>query len=182
MKHRFIIEPHVDDAYLSLHQHIVDWVLMGDEVTIASVFSGTRNRTQDAIEYTTALGIHWVGYGYDEAVSLIEPFKQPFVFHSYDGLPRTSYLLYAPCGIEHPVHTRVNNWILADFHYLDIPYAYKDRNRQLRRQLLSGHIISTKRARTSKGHYWKCFPDQLSFFGRNSPSTYLDNPEVVLLA
>ena len=180
MRRHYVVEPHVDDAYLSLHQHITDWIRWGEEVTIASIFSGTRDRAQEAIAYATAVGARWVGYGFDERISKSAPFRQPFHFRSPAGRGREEHLVYTPAGIEHPVHLEVHKWISADFHYLDIPYAYKDRNRHFYNQLISRRV-SRKRADMSKGGYWQCFPDQMGFFGRNPPCTYLDKFEVILL-
>jgi len=73
----------------------------------------------------------------DERISKSAPFRQPFHFRNPAGRGREEYLVYTPAGIEHPVHLAVYKWISADFRYLDIPYAYKDRNRQFYNQLIS---------------------------------------------
>jgi hypothetical protein len=64
----------------------------GEEVTIASIFSGTRDRAQDAIAYATAVGARWVGYGFDERISKSAPFRQPFHFRNPRGRGREEYL------------------------------------------------------------------------------------------
>jgi hypothetical protein len=182
MVRRYIVEPHVDDAYLSLHAHITRWVAGGDEVVIASVFSGTRSRINDAKAYTAEVGAKHVAYGFDENRSKTEPFEKPFTFLSPNGRPRADYLLYVPAGTEHPVHVATRRWISPDFIYFDIPYIYKDRNRRELHALSSNTKISSicPDSLTFKEWFWRCFPDQLGFFGRVSPSTYIRKRETII--
>ena len=54
--HRVVLEPHSDDAFLSLHNTIRNWLKIGDSVTIITVLSGTRKRADDAAKYANAVG------------------------------------------------------------------------------------------------------------------------------
>jgi hypothetical protein len=186
-----VIEPHADDAYLSLHQHMVDWIKEGKKVVIATVFSGTRKRAKDAAAYAAAIGAEWAGFELTEGLEVSPLDSVEF------GLPGHLGMLYglgdvtivSPLGIQHPEHKAVRAWIRAgnpegsEFCYVEIPYYLKLKNQVEVNFLLQNLImVSLRKPKHYKADekYWKCFKDQAKFFHFNPPEGYKDIPEMIV--
>lgn len=189
-----VVEPHADDAYLSMHQHMVDWIKAGDKVVVLTVFSGTRKRAKDGAAYAEAIGAQWEGLGFVEG-SETDPFAGK-VFDPKPGLlgmlhPDDAVIVVAPIGIQHPEHKAVNAWIRDGLYgsqhcllfYADIPYYSKLKNQEDANNMLLGKKInSIKKPKHYKADekYWKCFKDQAKFFHFNPPETFKDIVEIVV--
>lgn len=190
-----VVEPHGDDAYLSCHQHIVDWIKESHTVIILTVLSGTRKRARDSQDYANAVGAQWIGLGYDEFAET----KDDYLKTIFDPLPGTLGLIYEPqnasviipLGIQNPDHKAVHEWIKRTFthshsdlyFYAEIPYYTKLKNGEEVNQLMFGkRIASIKKPKHYKADekYWKCFKDQAKFFHFNPPESYKDIPELLL--
>lgn len=187
-----IIEPHGDDAYLSCHQHIADWVKEGKTVVILTVLSGTRKRARDSKEYAEAVGAQWVGLGFDELADT----KDDYLKTVFDPLPGALGLIYEPTdvslviplGIQNPDHKAVTSWIQASYHedivfYSEIPYYTKHKNEdEVNLMMNDKRIVSIKKPKFTKAadKFWKCFKDQAKFFHFNPPESYKDVPELLL--
>lgn len=198
MKPVVVVEPHADDAYLSVHQHMVDWIKEGRKVIIATVFSGTRKRAKDAQAYAEAIGAEWNGWGFAEGGE-----NSPLDAHQFDGLPGTLGMLYGvrdcswvlPLGIQHSEHKAVRKWVetgLYNFevnccerwtYYVEIPYYTKLKNQEEVNQLmLNREFVSLKKPKHYKADekYWKCFKDQSKFFHFNPAEGTKDIPEIIV--
>lgn len=187
-----VVEPHGDDAYLSCHQHILDWVKDGKTVIILSILSGTRKRSRDCKMYADAVGAQWLGLGFDELADT----KNDYIKEHFNPLPGALDLLYelrdvlvvAPLGIQNEDHQRVSEWIRATYagdlvYYCEIPYYTKHKNEAEVNTLMFGKkIFSIKKPKFRKADekYWKCFKDQAKFFHFNPPDSYKDVPELLL--
>lgn len=187
-----IIEPHADDAYLSCHQHIVDWIEEGHLVFIQTILSGTRKRAMDAKKYADAVGAGWVGLGFDE----LSENKDDYLKTTFNSLPGHIGLLYEPIdvslviplGIQNPDHKAVTAWIKQSyqqdiFYYAEIPYYMKSKNQdEVNILFFNKKINSIKKPKYMKAgeKYWKCFKDQSKFFWMNPPESYKDIPEIIL--
>lgn len=189
-----VVEPHADDAYLSMHQHMVDWIKEGKKVVILTVFSGTRKRARDGAAYAEVIGAQWEGLGFVEGGD-----TDPFAGKMFEPLPGMLGMLYqdrpvsiiAPIGIQHPEHKAVSEWILrspkvdtdALYFYAEIPYYSKLKNQQDANEMLQGRSIeSIKKPKHYKADekYWKCFKDQAKFFHFNPPEGYKDIVEIIV--
>lgn len=191
-----VVEPHADDAYLSLHQHMVDWIKEGKKVIILTVFSGTRKRAKDAQAYADAIGAAWHGFGLVEGGE-----GDPFEGVTFDPLPGMLGMLYeprsvtviGPAGIQHPEHKAVRQWVYRCYKhkfayceeksYVEIPYYTKLKNQEEVNDLICGsEIVSLKKPRHYKADekYWKCFKDQSKFFHFNPAEGYKDIPEIII--
>jgi LmbE family N-acetylglucosaminyl deacetylase len=53
------VEPHADDAFLSAHGHILQWVKQGHSVTIVTM-SGKPRRMAEAKRYADNVGAQWL--------------------------------------------------------------------------------------------------------------------------
>lgn len=198
MKPIVIIEPHADDAYLSLHQHMVDWIKDKRKVIILTVFSGTRKRARDAQAYAEAIGAEWEGFAFSE-----EYVTSPLDEYPFAGLPGMLGSLYGaldvswvlPLGIQHQEHKAVREWVEQGLnaqeancrecwsYYVEIPYYTKQKNQdEVNQLLLKKEFVSMKRPRHYKvdEKYWKCFKDQSKFFFYNPAEGMKDIVEMIV--
>jgi len=198
MKPVVVIEPHADDAYLSMHQHMVDWIKEGRKVIILTVFSGTRKRARDSQTYAEQIGAEWAGLGLSEGSEV-----SPLDGTTFTGLPEMLGMLYGaldvswvlPLGIQHPEHKAVRAWIEQGLYakdanccerwayYVEIPYYTKLKNQAEVNELLNlKQIVSLKKPKHYKADekYWKCFKDQAKFFHFNPAEGYKDIPEMLV--
>jgi hypothetical protein len=191
-----VVEPHADDAYLSCHQHIADWKKQEKVVQITTIFSGTRKRGRDGSDYASAMGVEWMGLGYDEFAE--EQARNAYVHLPFDPTWGSLQMLYSPSdvlvvgpvGIQNPDHKAVAEWLKGDStheyalaSYVEIPYYTKHKNEEEVNQLLTGSTIaSIKKPKYTKADdkYWKCFKDQAKFFHFNPPESYKDIPEILV--
>jgi hypothetical protein len=161
-----IVEPHADDAFLSLGGHLERWQKAGVAATIVTVFSATRKRGAEALAYANAVGASWVGLGLD---------------HGQEGLDELLELppgnLVLPLGLTHPEHvwTRVwfeEAWLRAGtrsvFYYLDQPYAIAAKNSDLVTARLAGmEVVSYLKPHARKYRHIPLFKDQAKFYHFN---------------
>lgn len=166
----WVIEPHADDAYLSLGWHLVAWARTVP-VTIVTVYSATRHRRADALRYADHVGADWVGLGRTEGGS-IDTEAAPFTAHDFEGLgDRPGETTVWPLGLRHGEHVAVAaarpRGALA---YLDQPYATVGRNADAVQAALAGRqVVSYCHPPARK---WKAnvlFKDQRLYFHRHGP-------------
>jgi hypothetical protein len=180
MPHHVVIEPHADDAFLSLGGHIKNWVKAGEEVTIVTVYSGTRKRAADAEAYARSVRAGWVGLGYVEAGSTAS--AAPLG----DGLrlPKADRY-YSPLGIKHHEHYLVTDFARMEaknlLYYLDQPYALTQSNGEEVNFKMRGRFIqSYLRPHASKWNAIPLFKDQAKFFHFNPAEKLKACEEMVL--
>lgn len=178
-----VVEPHADDAFLSVGGLMELWIETGMPVTILTVYSGTRKRAVDAKAYANAIGAKWVGLGGVEFGSMkpgdpagtLPPVPQPL----FEG---ATVLL--PLGIGgHPEHHAVRDlfhdalvapalggedvtmWGMPVLYYVDQPYATKLKNQEeLDGTLTERKIFAIMRPGARKYRHVKLFKDQAYFF------------------
>jgi hypothetical protein len=175
-----IIEPHADDAFLSLGKHIEDWVKEGHKVTIVTVFSGTRKRAIDAGTYAMKVGTAWIGLGYVEGIGETLP---DFEF-SWEGQ------LVLPLALTHWEHKLVREVFEGSpkqsimypyWFYLDQPYANMQKNSAVTTDLLTDmKIVSYKKPGLRKYRHCPIFKDQAKFFHFNPPEKLRECVELIV--
>jgi hypothetical protein len=189
-----VVEPHADDAYLSCHQHISDWIKQDIYVAIVTVFSGTRKRARDGANYAEAVGSEWIGLGFDEFAPeeirdsyLKKPFDPTIINGIVPMYEEEDIRVIGPLGIQNPDHKNVNIWLkdsLASLeYYVEIPYYTKLKNNDEVNSLMTGKkVVSIRKPRHYKGDekYWQSFKDQAKFFHFNPPESYVGIPEIIL--
>jgi hypothetical protein len=158
MSHYIIVEPHSDDAFLSLHQHIVDWVKDGHRVTIATANqyhykhpATADRRLKEAFEYADAVGAEWMTFSTRRELQL-------------------GGRIILPIAIYHPQHIecREQNEQERVWYYVDQPYAITQRLAPALTALLSGMgVVSYKRANGRKWKHIEHFKTQSKFFHFN---------------
>lgn len=167
-----VVEPHADDAFLSVGQHIEEWVKAGVAVTILTVFSGTRKRAEDAQKYAQAVGASWVGLGFVEG----EPTRgHPTIpFHTQ---------IVLPLGLTHPEHVAVRKALEEPgaWYYLDQPYAITQKNGELVTELMVGRpVVSYRKPGARKYRHIPLFKDQAKFYHYNPPEKLIQTCELIV--
>ena len=100
----WLIEPHADDVFLSLHQHIVSrWKDIPK--TIVTVFADHR-RQREAAVYARAVGCSHISLGLTESGSLKSTAPAIPPITDWDLSIRTTDQLIFPLGLQHPDHCR----------------------------------------------------------------------------
>jgi hypothetical protein len=180
----FVLEAHIDDSYLSMHQHMVDWIKEGHTVIIGSVYTGGRKRDQEINAYAELIGAQVACYLHDPEV---DPDLGTFQLPSTFLLGREALKLICPIALQNHQHIKLRKWVEAafepDFYYVDIPYYTKLKNEDEVNEKLKGfRIASIKKPKHYKGNekYWKCFKGQAKFFHFNPPDSFMNIPEILL--
>lgn len=173
-----VVEPHADDAFLSVGQHIEDWVRDGREVRIWTVFSGTRKRASDAQAYACSVGAHWMGSNLVEG----EPIGVDLRFQ----IPADTSEMVLPIALTHPEHVAVREalegFLVAPLrYYLDQPYAIIQKHSELVTERLRGmEVVSYRKPGKRKYRHIPLFRDQVKFFHYNPAEKLLQTCELIV--
>jgi hypothetical protein len=174
-----VVEPHADDVYLSLHEHMVRWKKLGREITILTVQSAVKNRASEARTYADTIGVKWIGLGFDYG-----ELPEKIDFSLVPGYDPEKSRIISPLGLQHPDHIHVRKILKPDLVYFDIPYAFKQKNQDTLNSVLANRLFDsfyvphyTKRDKK----YWGCFKSQSGFFLYNDPTALSKLPEIVFV-
>lgn len=178
-----VVEPHADDAFLSLGGHIERWAKMGDEVVIVTVFSGTRKRAKDAAAYADAVRARWVGLGATEGEDVTQR-----IYDWVTSEGEHKYIL--PIAVAHSEHKEVR-WAfegsMTEYsrsivrYYLDQPYASKTTNADAVTEACMGmRLKSWLKPHARKYRHIPLFKDQAKFFHFNPAETLKHTVEMIL--
>ncbi len=182
----YVIEPHADDAFLSLGGHIEKWVKEGQLVTIVTVFSSTRKRARDAEAYAKAVGARWLGLGAIEGCIVRDAeyaLKQWLLGQDYGR----TYVL--PIAVSHPEHKLVRAVCekylpkveANTLYYLDQPYASMTKSApDVTREAAGMRLYSWLKPHSRKYRHIPLFKDQAKFFHFNPAEKLKHNAEVIL--
>lgn len=176
----WIIEPHGDDAYLSLHEHIIGlWADLPK--TIVTVYCDDK-RANEAKQYASAVNCshralrHVEGGGLDNEPGKLSPWSQ----WGIKLMPGDH--LVAPLGLQHCEHLTVRDALpsrLNTLYYLDTPYYAKQKLRQETNDALKGcEIHSFAYASAKKWKHIPLFKSQGRYFFHHPPA---DLPKVELV-
>lgn len=168
-----VIEPHADDAFLSLGGHLRLWRAEGRPVVIVTVF-GSPERTGEAASYAAALGADHVGCGLPEGgggngtdwLTEIPGSVREALGRIGDG-----EALW-PLGIHHPEHRALGEvapeW--AD-RYVELPYSIVTANAEETTSALAGRAVrSWLRPTAAKYRDASHFKSQSRFMYYNLPA------------
>lgn len=192
-----VVEPHADDAFLSLGGMIENWHKAGRKVKILTVYSGTRKRANDAKSYADAVGVEWAGLGFVEAGKAKVNGPANFEIVPKDSLKKHFWeqdlirwdedpVVCLPAGIGgHPEHVLVRdryvtapylnmphqtigNTIKRYVFYIDQPYASKLKEQETLNTFLVGRkIVAFNKPGARKWRHIPLFKDQQKFFHFN---------------
>jgi hypothetical protein len=178
--HLVVVEPHADDAFLSMGQHIEDRVKAGKRTIIWTVFSATRKRAHDALAYAEAVGSEWMGTGAVEGQPLLD-----------DHFPSAEFfgkaLIVVPLGIQHPEHVQVRMACEKRYppnqiaFYMDQPYAITQKHGEVVSELLRGKkVLSYRKPGIRKYRHIPLFSDQAKFYHYNPAEKLIQTCELVV--
>lgn len=151
-----VVEPHADDAFLSLH----DTLRNGDGVRIVTVF-GSDRRMKEAERYAETIGAEHVALGYPESKM------------SGDGvtnveIPYWEGVMAWPLGIQHPDHRGLRKLARpGDLIYGETPYLAKQKNREEINRAMRGLTVYSYRTAGAlkwKSKWTSIFRTQSAFF------------------
>lgn len=171
-----VVEPHPDDAWLSLGWTIEQWIGEGRPVRIVTVYSEPR-RAAESAAYAREVGASHVALGLPphggglKGGWFCEP--PPAVVLPED---RTGTWVW-PLGLEHPEHRAVAllglDSGLIHASYLDLPYATKQKNRSTAHRLLAGRGVRTFVPPSArKWRHEAIYKSQSLFMHRNRDSIF----------
>jgi len=122
----FVIEPHSDDAFLSLGWSMRTWVRQGRRVEILTVHSVEEDRRTEAKAFADAIGAGWRGLDVPCATVAditagkpLDPLPDPLL--PDDALDPAACRIW-PLGLLHVEHQAVAARAGSDLRYVDIPY------------------------------------------------------------
>ncbi len=179
-----VIEPHADDAFLSLGGHIEGWKKRGDGVTILTVFGGTRKRAADAQAYAAAVDAFafQMPFVEDKRDSLTDC-ENKDLHDMIDMLADKDTLTLLPLGIKHPEHLLISRLHTGfdTLHYLDQPYAQTQSNTAEVNDAIGAMLVrSFLQPHARKYRHIPLFKDQSKFFHFNPAEKLKGNVEMLL--
>ena len=181
---KVIIEPHSDDAFLSLGGHIEKWVKSGERVLIVTVYSATKKRAVDAQNYAKTVNASWFGMDFDEdkKEELTEKafwtkLGEAKKIHKF----KLNNLIF-PLGLQHPDHWDVANLARKNNdRYLDTPYHAKQKNHdEVNEKMLGRRVVSFMKPNARKWRHIPLFKSQSKFFFYNPKETLVQCIELIL--
>lgn len=184
-KRLLVVEPHSDDAFLSLGATIEATVKSGVPVTILTLFpekaTYREKRNEEARAYAEAVGADWVGLSWlGKGAPLPTPSRE------LRQLVSSSQLIL-PLAILHPDHIQArayfdSQWPRAGaWYYLDQPYAIALKNDDAIARLIEGRrVVSYRYPGVRKFRHISIFKSQAKFFYFNPLEKLLRTSEVLV--
>lgn len=176
----YLVEPHADDVFLSLHAHITGpW--KSRPLTIVTVYA-EPDRKKEAEEYASSVGCHHVCLSLPEVGGITnqtERYCPPWEEWGSYGMPevRRGDVLVFPVGLQHPDHLALAG-IVPDivgctiWRYLDCPYYAKLKLREeVATKCSSLTVLSLMWARKDKWKKVQIFKSQGKYFYYNPPES-----------
>jgi len=134
-----IVEPHSDDAWLSMGQHLIQMRERGQDVTIVTVY-GNAKRIAEARQYATYIGARHRAIGLPESDrGANESYETELPSGLLDGLDG---IVIGPVGLQHPEHRAVAAALpIGVLRYVDLPYSRKQVLAPEVTRVLTGHEV-----------------------------------------
>ena len=181
-----VIEPHADDAFLSLGWSIRAWVKQGRPVEIVTVYSADERRAAEAEAYAGSVGASWSGLGHagfsgewrpDYPAGPLPERLLP------DRLLDPSITRIWPLGLQNSEHAAVAGAAApGEPRYVDTPYQLDPYyQQQLRGVVVGKTIVWWHRAPLKKWEASAIFESQAMLFERYTPEILQGVPEIVVV-
>lgn len=190
-----IVEPHADDAFLSLGGHLLAWQAQGRRTAIVTVFPQTERRAREGRAYADSVeALYSVCTADldDGPEALADELTE--VLHTTFGLLGTkrgesNAIVVGPLGLKHPEHRLVfdaiDSWVthlpeLVAF-YVDTPYQTVQRNGlDVLHKMVGRRVLSFYMPPVAKWKAVPIFKSQAKFFHFNAPERLRRVPEIIL--
>lgn len=173
-----VIEPHPDDAFLSLGWHLAE-LWKEEERVIVTVYCNEK-RGKEAEAYAKAIGARSVTLGLEESnLRSSGPTTPPEALAALLGDYTGARLLF-PLGLQHPDHLRVAKAAPRGAErYVEVPYQTKQMLQKELRLKMKGKVVrSIVYPPSRKKALAKVFKSQGMFFHYNPLACRI--PEIVL--
>jgi hypothetical protein len=181
----YVIEPHSDDAFLSLGWSMRLWLQQGRRVEIVTVHSVEEDRHTEAKAFADAIGAGWRGLDVP-AASLADiiarrplaPLPDPLL---PEEMLHPSACRIWPFGLLHVEHQAVAARAGSDLHYLDLPYMLDLENQdEVAAQIAEHTIVWWRRPPPEKWDDAALFPSQAALFKYYPIPGLVGVPEIVV--
>ena len=185
----YLIEPHADDVYLSLHHHFIHdkSIWAGMEKTIITVY-GNKQRAAEGAMYAGLVKAEHFCLGCVEGGGLGKPSGEIPPPKTWRVQFKPGDTLVFPLGLQHPEHLAVRSLIkklpgrdkLRVLYYLDSPYYSKQKlSGEILEAVAGLKVVSLLWAGKSKEKHAHIFKSQGRYFF-NHPPEELPRFEMVL--
>ena len=176
----WVVEPHADDAFLSVHTHIKEWIRVGERVGILTVYS-TPARDAEGAAYAKLVGAQYLSLTVTEQSHLGLPPASIPLFSTWP-IPNDDNTFVFPLGLQHPDHIQTRSQAPdGSWFYLDLPGQAKLKiGEQLLRKVRGRRIVSIRYASKRKWVAAKLFKTQSKFFYYNPPESLSRIPEIIV--
>jgi hypothetical protein len=178
----WIVEPHVDDAFLSMHSHMKHWIKSGRNVGILTVFS-TSLRDKEGEEYAKSIGASHRSLTIKEGMKGLNGSSPniPPVDDWCIDISAGDRMVF-PIGLQHPDHIRVRDAAPDNaWYYLDTPYQAKQKlGEDLLSKIVGMRILSIIYPHANKWKSIPIFKSQAKFFHFNPAEKMLRIPEILV--
>lgn len=175
-----VVEPHSDDAFLSLGGHIWRWTREGHDVRIVTVY-GNEKRLAEAARYAEKVGAEHAAVGLEESNAGGDVDAPVPVVPDLSDLWAEAEHVIGPVGLVHPEHRAVAAALPAwAEHYVDLPYALAIKHADHVQIALAGRpVVSWLRPHGNKWRHADLFRTQATFMFYNRPNL-VGTPEVIV--
>ena len=178
----WVVEPHADDAFLSLHEHMLRWIATKDVyVHILTVYSQPK-RDEEGNNYAKAIGAHYTSLTLEDQSHLGMPPKPILPRGLWNVNYQDGDQWIFPLGLQHPDHKQVRAQAPEDsWFYLDLPGQAKLKvGKELLRRVRGRRIVSMLYAPKWKWKHIRWFKSQAKFFYFNRVESLARIPEVIV--
>jgi hypothetical protein len=183
----YVIEPHADDAFLSLGWSIQKWTAEGQRVEIVTIYSSDIVRAREVQRWAASVGAHWRGLGHDEpptngfelTTEKVPPLPRPLLPPEMMSASRCRIW---PLGLQHPDHIVVASCApRGDLQYVDTPYQLSLYHQPRVREALIGRTFEWwLRPPRRKWDASRFFASQRVLFDHYAPDRMEMVPEIVV--
>ncbi len=186
MRPYVVIEPHSDDAYLSIPATLRAWIKDGADVQIVTVY-GSAERIEEATRFCDSIGAAHFSIGLVEAGAgltgdtLVADLPPGAAEEIRAAIPHEATQVW-PLGLQHHEHRAVA--ALAPegaFRYVESPYQFKLKLVDEVAGLLVGRsIVSIRRGGKRAYNHHEIFRTQSMFMHYNPPETMARTVELIV--
>lgn len=156
----WIVEPHSDDAYISLHEHIT-WLWKDLDKTLVTVYC-TKDPVAEASEsghYASATDCNYLWHGlWEDGWKAMQPL--PSLFELLPGV-KAGDTIVLPLGIRQPAHLAIANISIPEglyvLWYLDAKYIQQIAREEVQHKTRELIVYSILASSIDKSHYKNIF-------------------------
>lgn len=144
-----VVEPHADDAWLSLGQHLLGWRERNLAVEILTVY-GNPTRLREARSYAAYVGAIHRSLGVPEGdLGLAGEWMTELPSAARVVLASLTGRVIGPLGLQHPEHRAVAAALPQAQRYIEQPYASKQSCCEELNERLDGRAVVSFRTRSA---------------------------------